>query len=174
MTALLEEDLSGYELAKRFDTSLGYFWSASHQQIYKELRKMADNYWVSARSVEQSGKPNKVIYSLTAEGKNVLDDWVMAAGKVQPPKDDFLVKLFNVGHSDVTPILNELNSRRQAAQERLALYINIRDKGPDALESLPDTQKGRYLTLLLGIRQEEMNLKWYQDARSLLDTVSTD
>ena len=73
MTALLEEDLSGYELAKRFDASLGYFWRASHQQIYKELGKMADNQWVSARSVEQSGKPNKVIYALTPLGKENLD-----------------------------------------------------------------------------------------------------
>ena len=42
MTALLEDDLSGYELAKRFDTSLGFFWRASHQQIYQELRKLEE------------------------------------------------------------------------------------------------------------------------------------
>ena len=34
MTALLEDDLSGYELARDFETSLGFFWQASHQQIY--------------------------------------------------------------------------------------------------------------------------------------------
>ena len=28
MTALLEEDLSGYDLAKKFDMSLGFFWQA--------------------------------------------------------------------------------------------------------------------------------------------------
>ena len=33
LTALLEEDLTGYELAKQFDVSLGFFWTASHQQI---------------------------------------------------------------------------------------------------------------------------------------------
>ena len=40
MTALLEDDLSGYELAKDFEASLGFFWHASHQQIYLELRKL--------------------------------------------------------------------------------------------------------------------------------------
>jgi DNA-binding PadR family transcriptional regulator len=173
MTALLEEDLSGYELAKRFDASLGYFWRASHQQIYKELRKMADSAWVSATSVEQSGKPNKVIYTLTPLGKENLDQWVRDAGKTPPAKDDFLVKLFNVGHSDVAPILAELDNRQRASQERLALYLQIRRKNPSAAKSLPDTQKGRYLTLILGIRQEESNLKWYEDARALLLTVST-
>jgi DNA-binding PadR family transcriptional regulator len=35
MTALIEDDLSGYELARDFETSLGFFWQASHQQIYQ-------------------------------------------------------------------------------------------------------------------------------------------
>lgn len=173
MTALLEENLSGYELAKRFDTSLGYFWRASHQQIYKELGKMADSVWVSARSVEQSGKPNKVIYSLTELGKETLDQWVMAAGKVQPAKDDFLVKLFNVGHSDVAPILAELDDRQRESEERLALYMKIRRKQPSRPEALPDTHKGVFLTLLLGIRQEELNQLWYDEVRMLLSTVES-
>ncbi len=42
MTALLEDDLSGYELAGDFETSLSFFCQASHQQIYLELRKLAD------------------------------------------------------------------------------------------------------------------------------------
>ena len=172
LTALLEEDLSGYELAKRFDRSLGYFWRASHQQIYKDLRKMSDNGWVGSRSVEQTGKPNKVIYSLTRLGKDTLDQWMHAAGKVQPGKDDLLVKLFNVGHSDSTPILAELDIREREAQERLALYLQLRGKHYNTPEALPDTQKGRYLTLLLGIRQEELNLQWYDDARVLLRKVT--
>jgi DNA-binding PadR family transcriptional regulator len=173
LTALLEEDLSGYQLAKRFDTSLGYFWRASHQQIYQDLRKMSENGWLSAKSVEQSGKPNKVIYSLTRRGKDTLDQWMHAPGKVQPGKDDLLVKLFNVGHSDSAPILNELDVRQAEAQERLALYLQLRGKHYNSPESLPDKQKGRYLTLLLGIRQEELNVRWYEDARSLLSSVKT-
>ena len=171
MTALLEDDLTGYELAKGFDTSLGYFWRASHQQIYKELRKMADNDWLSAKSVAQSGKPDKVMYSLTPLGKAALDQWVQAAGKEQAPKDDFLVKLHNVGHSDVAPILAELDSRQTSSQQRLAIYQRIQSKHYTQPKLLPDTQKGVYMTLVLGIRQEELNQQWYEDARSLLLTV---
>ena len=172
MTALIEEELSGSDLARDFETSLGFFWHASHQQIYKELRKMADGTWVSATSVAQSGKPDKVIYKLTPLGKENLDQWVREAGKTPPAKDDFLVKLFNVGHSDVAPILVELDNRQRASQERLTLYLQIRRKHPIAPESLADTQKGRYLTLILGIRQEEANQQWFEDARSLLLTVN--
>ena len=41
LVALSEQSGSGYELARRFDRSIGYFWSATHQQIYRTLRVMA-------------------------------------------------------------------------------------------------------------------------------------
>ncbi|MGA7054394.1 MAG: PadR family transcriptional regulator, partial [Mycobacterium sp.] len=35
LVSLCERDGSGYELARRFDRSIGYFWAATHQQIYR-------------------------------------------------------------------------------------------------------------------------------------------
>ncbi|NEE19162.1 PadR family transcriptional regulator, partial [Streptomyces sp. SID7499] len=40
LTALLEKPSSGLELTRRFDRSIGYFWSSTHQQIYRELGKL--------------------------------------------------------------------------------------------------------------------------------------
>jgi DNA-binding PadR family transcriptional regulator len=171
MTALLEDDLTGYELAKYFDTSMGFFWRASHQQIYQELRKMADKEWLSARVIEQQGKPNKVRYSLTAVGKETLDQWILAAAKLQPAKDDFMIKLYNVGHCDVTPILAELNERQKTWEEQLVIYQRMRDKHYSKPKALPDTQKGIYLTLMVGIGQMEFYLQWCKEARALLGTV---
>ena len=31
MTALIDDDLSGYELSRDFEASMGFFWHASHQ-----------------------------------------------------------------------------------------------------------------------------------------------
>ena len=40
LTALLERPSSGLELARRFDKSIGHFWQATHQQIYRELGRL--------------------------------------------------------------------------------------------------------------------------------------
>jgi DNA-binding PadR family transcriptional regulator len=45
LVSLCEQSGSGYELAHRFDRSIGYFWSATHQQIYRTLRAMEDDGW---------------------------------------------------------------------------------------------------------------------------------
>jgi Transcriptional regulator PadR-like family len=55
MTALIDADLSGFELARDFEKSLGFFWHASHQQIYQELHKLAEKSWLNKREVHQSG-----------------------------------------------------------------------------------------------------------------------
>ncbi|BDZ59419.1 PadR family transcriptional regulator [Barrientosiimonas endolithica] len=46
--SLAEQSASGYELTRRFDRSLGFFWSASHQQIYRTLARMEELELVSA------------------------------------------------------------------------------------------------------------------------------
>ena len=39
---LSHEDLTGYEIKKRMDTSLKYFWGASYGSIYPALGNLVD------------------------------------------------------------------------------------------------------------------------------------
>ena len=39
LVSLTERAGSGYELARRFDRSIGFFWAATHQQIYRVLKR---------------------------------------------------------------------------------------------------------------------------------------
>ena len=67
--------MTGYELAKTFDVSIGFFWKANHQQIYRELTKLRDRGHIQGSEVVQSGKPNKLVYTLTSEGRAALRHW---------------------------------------------------------------------------------------------------
>jgi DNA-binding PadR family transcriptional regulator len=72
LVCLTERPMTGYELAKTFDTSIGFFWKADHQQIYRELTRLRDRGHVNGREVVQTGKPNKLVYSLTSAGRAAL------------------------------------------------------------------------------------------------------
>ena len=74
LTSLLEKPSSGYELARRFDKSMGYFWSATHQQIYRELGRMAEAGWVSVEEEEDSRKKT---YTVLPPGREELERWVL-------------------------------------------------------------------------------------------------
>ena len=173
MTALIEDDMSGYELAQSFDSSLGLFWRASHQQIYQELKKLSEQGLLNKREVSQSGKPNKIVYGLTQLGREALQEWVYKESKVQEAKDDLLVKLYNLDASNVSHMIAELEGRRENIMQRLYLYERIRRRHYADPDSLPIRRQGVYLALLGGIRNGEQYLAWCDEALKQLASVES-
>ncbi len=168
MTALIDDDMSGLELAKSFEASLGLFWRATHQQIYQELHKLADKGWLNKREVSQRGKPNKIVYGLTRMGRDALSDWVYSQSKVQPVKDDLMIKLYNLSTGNVSHLIAEIDSRREQTMQKLYLYEKIRRAHYDQPQELPVRRQGVYLALLAAIRQGEQMLQWCDESRRLL------
>jgi DNA-binding PadR family transcriptional regulator len=174
MTALIDDDMSGYELARSFETSLGFFWQASHQQIYQELRKLSDRQWLNKREVSQRGKPNKIVYGLTRSGRKALADWVFEPTRSQASKDELLIKLYNVSTDNVAHLSAELQQRREEMMRRVYLYEKIRRAHYADPATLPTRRKGVYLALLGGIGAGEQYLQWCDDALALLATIESE
>ena len=173
LTALLDEDLTGYALAKQFDVSLGFFWQASHQQIYRELKVLHKAGRVDVREVPQHGKPDKRVYSLTPEGRQMLESWVMESTRPRGAKDELFIKLYNVGSVPVELIVAAVKQRQAEHAGKLELYQKIEARNYAHPSSLSDRKKGIYLSLLAGIRQEQTALSWCEDALDLLATVKS-
>lgn len=171
MTSLLDADLSGSELARDFEKSMGFFWQASHQQIYQELRKLATRGWLNKREVNQSGKPNKILYGLTQAGREALAEWVYGPTRMQPTKDELLLKLYNLSEENVQHLVAEITQRREEVMQRIYLYETIRRRHYADPASLPVRHKGVYLALESGIHQGEQSLAWCDQALELLATV---
>ncbi len=172
MTALLDDRLTGYELTKSFDTSLGFFWKASHQQIYKALRELEKQGLLESEDVPQAGKPDKVIYGLTEAGRDALDEWVLGDSRVTESKDDMFVKFYNLSADNAAHLQQELRERRRQDSTRLALYQRIRERHYADPQSLPVRRRGIYLALLAGIRHCETRLAWAEEAEALLEDVT--
>ena len=171
MTALLDDDLSGIELARDFETSLGFFWHASHQQIYQELHKLADKAWLNKREVHQSGKPNKIIYGLTKAGRDALAEWVFSTTKTQSAKDELVIKLYNLSASNAAHLAAEIGDRRQEMMRLLYVYEKIRVRHYDDPQSLPVRSKGVYLALTRGLGHGQQFMAWCDEALELIATI---
>jgi DNA-binding PadR family transcriptional regulator len=170
MTALIEDEMSGYDLARAFDSSIGFFWQASHQQIYRELRRLSEQGLVTGRSDHRAGKPDRKLYALTQRGREALDAWVLEAdrGRLQESKDDLYIKLYNLSPASLEHLRATLLQRREAMMQRLYLYQRIRMRHYDRPEKLPLRRRGVYLALLGGIMQGESYLAWCDQALDLL------
>lgn len=168
LAALSEHPCSGYDLAKKFDGSVGFFWKATHQQIYRELTKLEDMNFVSVETVHQEGRPDKKLYSVTELGKAHLREWIAKPGEVSPIKDELLVKLFAGYIVPIPTILAELERHRTQHLERLSTYQKIEQEYFQQPQRLPIEKKYVYLTLRQGIRYETQWLEWCDEAMELL------
>ncbi len=171
LAALTDCPCSGYDLAKQFDGSVGFFWHASHQQIYRELTKLEDQELVIAKAVAQAGKPDKKIFSVTESGKAVLKEWIAQPSKCSPTKDDLLVKLF-VGHLVPSETV-QATLRHERAQhvDALAAYRDIESKYFTNCESLSPSARFQYITLRNGIHYETGWLAWCDETLAILETL---
>ncbi|MGJ9416860.1 PadR family transcriptional regulator [Massilia sp. CMS3.1] len=168
LTSLLEKASSGYELARRFDKSIGYFWHATHQQIYRELARMEASGWIESSSAPDAGKTRKREYRVLPAGRAELIRWAHAPSPPMDLRDEFMVKL----RADAT--LSEVNLRpdirRQIEhhQEKLAHYRTIEER--DFLHGRVLTREARIQHMILkkGILYEELAIRWSQEMLDVL------
>jgi DNA-binding PadR family transcriptional regulator len=171
LACLTEHPMTGYELAKTFDTSIGFFWKANHQQIYRELTRLRDRGHIQGREVVQSGKPNKLVYSLTAEGRSALKQWAVRPSSPSSIKDDLLVRLYALDSIELEPVRADLMARLEYHRDRLARYERILQKRfPQGAATRADT--GRLLLLRMGLRYERAASEWCEEALQTLSAGS--
>jgi DNA-binding PadR family transcriptional regulator len=172
LSVLISAPSSGYDLAKRFNPSVegsvGFFWSASFQQIYRELSRLEAKEWLQAESVQQEHRPDKRIYTVTQLGAQQLCNWIAESEEMTPIKDDLLVKLY-VGHLvSEAIIIAKLEEHRHQHQQRLAIYTEIKQQCFQNPQALPKPIQFQYMTLLRGIHSEMGWLAWCDEIMPLL------
>lgn len=86
--------MSGYEVGQNIRKSVGHIWSESYGQIYPNLKKLAADGLLSSKLEKQQGKPDRWIYSLTAEGRKRLVEWLIVPPQPEIPRNEMLLKLF--------------------------------------------------------------------------------
>jgi len=168
LACLTERPMTGYELAKTFDASIGFFWKADHQQIYRELSRLRDRGHVQAREVVQSGKPNKLVYTLTDQGKAAFRHWAARPSVPASIKDDLLVRICALDSVDIEPLRADLMARLEHHRDRYDRYERLLNKRfPQGAASTADI--GKLLGLRIGLRHERVVAEWCEEA---LETLS--
>jgi PadR family transcriptional regulator, regulatory protein AphA len=80
--------MTGYEISRRFQSTVGHLWHAPDSQIYPELRKMEDDALVEAGE-EVGGGPRgiKRRYEITDAGIRALREWMETTPRYAPDRD---------------------------------------------------------------------------------------
>jgi DNA-binding PadR family transcriptional regulator len=168
LVSLAEKASTGYDLARRFDKSIGRFWTATHQQVYKVLGRMEAAGWVASTHVAQDGRPDKKVYDLTAPGRAELADWVGRPVETEAARSDLAVKIRGASYGDPAAVAREVQRHRALHAERLEFYLaNEKREFPDP-SALRGHRLHQWLVLRGGISLERGLIDWYDDVAAAL------
>lgn len=165
LIALLEKPSSGYDLARRFDRAIGYFWQATHQQIYRELARMVDAGWVAV--VDDSATTRKKVYRVLSAGRREVVRWVRETPLGVDDRNAFLLKLRADAAIGPLGLGEELLRLIDEHSARLELYREIEQRD-FAGRLLTNAQQLQYSILRAGIMSQQTWLEWAEDVRPLV------
>lgn len=174
LVALSERAGSGYELARRFDKSIGFFYGASHQQIYRTLKRMDGESWVSCETVPQQGRPDKKVYSIADDGRSELRRWLAEPSSPTVLRDELSLKIRGAVNGDLGPLLEDVRRHRAEHQTRLEYYLHMEARHFPAPSTLTGMELHQYLVQRGGILLEEGRLAWYDEVAQALDAQALD
>ncbi|NLT55998.1 MAG: PadR family transcriptional regulator [Actinomycetales bacterium] len=122
---LHDAPMHGYELRKRLNVLLGAFRALSYGTLYPCLKSLLDRGWIREAGAEAgtapalSGKRAKIVYELTAEGKEHFQSLVSQPGPDAWEDGTFDVHFAFFARTDTAIRLQILEGRRSRLQERL-------------------------------------------------------
>jgi len=159
LTALLEKPSSGLELTRRFDKSIGYFWSATHQQIYRELRKLEAEGSIRALASQQPTRGQQKRYEVLPAGRAELVRWTAASQAPKPLRDTLLLRLRAAAVVGTEGIEADLRRHLALHQQQLADYEEIQERDfPPGRDAPAD--RLQHLVLRAGIDLETFWTGW--------------
>jgi DNA-binding PadR family transcriptional regulator len=158
LVSLRERPATGIELTRRFDRSIGFFWRATHQQIYKVLRRMEGERWVTASAGDSRSTERR--YAVTKAGERVLAEWIGSPTPAMAMRSDLAVKLRGASYGDRTKLLAHLETLRDEHRTRLAHFQKLENEQFPDKDNRSGHDLDTWLVLRGGIKQEQFWIEW--------------
>ncbi|WP_417460878.1 PadR family transcriptional regulator [Kordiimonas sp.] len=87
-------DTTGYDIKKMVaEGAFSFFSEASYGSIYPALTKLTEEGLVNCRTEAQESRPDRKVYSLTAEGRTTLETALAHSPKPDKNRSEFLAAL---------------------------------------------------------------------------------
>ncbi|MFE2554882.1 PadR family transcriptional regulator [Streptomyces sp. NPDC059352] len=164
LTALLEKPSSGLELTRRFDKSIGYFWSATHQQIYRELGRLEEAGHIRALPAPVPARGQKKEYEVLPAGRAELSGWVARPEDPKPMRAALLLRMRAAAIVGSEGLRAELDRHLTLHRGQLEEYLAIEERDFPAERRRTEPDRLRHLVLRGGVELERFWVEWLTGA----------
>jgi DNA-binding PadR family transcriptional regulator len=166
----IEGRQSGYDMRRTIQGSVGYFWGESFGQIYPALKRLSGAGLIAANRQASNGRAGRQEYSLTPAGRERLREWLAQPYRLDPPRDEFLLKLFFGREAAPAVSLAHVRDFQEKNRRILAMIEEIGRIGTAKNAQHPHFRFWM-LTLEYGVAQIRAALEWSEQAIEVLQSM---
>ena len=158
--------MTGYELKKIFDPSIGHFWNAELSQIYPTLKQLESEGLVEMEVEVQADKPNRKVYSITDDGARELSDWLAQPATHGQIREPLMIKVFFGASLPKQELIAVLRHRA----DELRQSIEAQEQGRVLIGKFAGTfgldRVGFFwnLTVDAGLKHHNAGIEWIEEA----------
>lgn len=163
---LSHETLTGYEIKKRIDTALKYFWGASFGSIYPTLNSLLKAGLVTKTDKLENGR-QKSIYTITGDGRQHLQNWLAVPAERDEIRYETLLKLF-FGNEIGEAVSIKHIQNFAAKTEKEMPYLTSTVEFLEGITDLSAAHTYYKLTALFGVKVYRAYLEWCTEAEAIL------
>jgi PadR family transcriptional regulator AphA len=159
--------MSGYDIRKESESSIGYFWSESYGQIYPALRELKARGLIRLRGGRQAGSRERHVYEITDRGREALALWRAEPPRPQPVRNELLLKLFFGRRDSLAGEMGWIERRLEEESDRLREIGRIR---AEVLKQHPDHPSLPFwlMALSCGEHHARSTIRWCRETRKSL------
>lgn len=117
-------DCSGYDIKRKIENEIGYFYKVSNGQIYPVLKKLVTQRNATYFTEKNDGKPDRKVYAITDQGLAVLKEWLEIRTE-NKHNNELLLKIFFGSNEPIDQNIRLINDFKKLNQKNLDIYNNI-------------------------------------------------
>lgn len=167
--------MSGYDVKRAIEQSVGHFWQESFGSIYPTLASLATDGLVALADEDTSpGGRVRKRYRLTADGRRALVAWLARPPQPHVERNELLLKLFFASAVGPEGALAHLTQSLQDAEGRLQAVVELeRDVRARADDAHADTDTPyQLLSIRLGIHGLGAHVAWCRESIAMLEALA--
>ena len=174
LSLLARIPLSGYDIAREMKKPKSFFFGqAQLGQIYPELTRLEEAELVTSTIIEQQGRPDKKVYTISPTGLQALQSWVVAATPFIETRSEFLIKAHSLWLADAEQAIIHFRAHERYHRENLAAYeanlAETEQRWGDSIRLMNIPAFGDYLTVMRGIGYEREYIAWLEWVIAILE-----
>lgn len=158
---------TGYDLT----LSINKFWRSTHSAIYPLLSELEEEEYVESILIQQKGKPDKKMYSLTENGIKVLHKWFTDETSEAVVRDEATLKLYCMQLMDSDEVENLLNEIEGKYIKKLEHHKNYLEKiylrSSEDAEATAKSSFGAYILIQRSMNEALMGIEWCRWVKDL-------